>query len=684
MADYTVTTAFKGKDGVSPELGNMAAASSKFTKQAKKDFKSIGDVFKGTFASNVLSNAFTTGLSAVKRWGSGVLNSYMDFDSAINEAAVKFGGIDYGSEKFKELADVAREVGASTKFSAADAAGGLEALAGAGFAAENALKVLPSVANFAAAAGLDLATSAQISAEALNQFAMNSENAEIQATNLTKISDVLGKTAAATTATMSGLAEAVGYGAGSFTAAGQSLETFGAISGSLAGVGKHGSMAGTIMKRMIGGFTDLGATGKKALGKLGMETKDIVDENGNLMNVIDILEKMEAPLNALGSADRVKVLSDIFGEVAGPGVALMMNKGVKSIRELEGSLKDAGGTAKKAGDQLNLSLANRLGELGNAAEEVGYRIIENLLGDGRKGIDGLIESINKFDAKPIADGLKDAFDGAKWLFGLVKDNWGIVKALAGAFVAVKIGMAATNFIKWGMDLGSAVKGLAGKVTSIDSLGGSISKVNAVTGQSGAGLYTPQAPGAAPVKGAAGGVGAAGMAGAAISAVIVGWTVGTAISTKLEESGGRALKGQIMGENMINRFKDQFASGRMTTDQAKNLISSTAVMQKASKDDAMGILSPFKRFAAWYSGAEDPMFVYIERQKEINELYARLQKEMGFTAEQIRQLADAAMAGKNVANINVNVAGPGAGQVKTESSTTGASAPVVKVSQGGKN
>lgn len=413
MADYLVTTDFRAKDLVSPQLRHMESETRRFAKSAQT---SLGSIFKGSFLGTMGANLLTSGLARVRQGVTSVINDYMDLDSAVNAAAVKFGGIDYGSEKFRELSSVAREVGRTTKFTSGDAASGLEALAAAGFKAEESMKLLPTVANFAAAAKMNLAEGTEVAGKSLRAFAMASEDAAIQSANLTRISDVLAKTDASTGATMYGLAETVAWAASRFTAAGQSLESFGAIAGGLANVKIEGSIAGTVMKQMVSQLTDVGGKGTAALRKMGLSfKKDLIDNKGNLLNIVDILGKMEEPLKRMGTATRSKVLQDLFGERAAGGVVALINGGIDSVKKLEAELMNAAGTSKTMGDQLNQSLTFRIMALQNALQEKGFQVFEGLLVDGRGGIEGMIQAINEFDVKPIVEGLKAMGSGIKWL-----------------------------------------------------------------------------------------------------------------------------------------------------------------------------------------------------------------------------------------------------------------------------
>ncbi len=445
MADYLIDTDFRAKDLVNPTLKGMEKGVSRFSRHAEK---SLSGVFKGSFLGNMAANTVTAGLMQIRRGIQSVVTEYSDFDQSINEAAVKFGNIDYGSAKFQELGDTAREVGRTTKFTTADAAQGLQSLAGAGFEVEASLKLLPSVANFAAAAKMDLATATQTAGQALNAFAMSSKDAVVQSENLVKISDMLAETDRRTMADMYGLGETVSWAAGRFTAAGQSIETFGAIAGGLADVAVEGSAAGTVMRNMIKNLTAIGPKGKKALKQIGLGMDDIRDKNGDMTNLVDLLGKMEAPIKKLGTHTRSKVLGDIFGERAVRGVIPLLNKGIAGVKQLEIELKSASGASKEMGDQLNESLTFRIMAMQNAMMEKGFQVFEEFLGTSHAGIEDMIKAINDLDVKPIAN----FFKGVSGVVQFLAKNIGVITRVGLVFGGIKAAMSLKSAVLWGGEM----------------------------------------------------------------------------------------------------------------------------------------------------------------------------------------------------------------------------------------
>ena len=118
----------------------------------------------GSIASTALKGV-TTAVAAVTTAVAGVATAAVKvgsgFESSMSQVAATMGltveDIRNGSEEFELLSQAAKDAGATTAFSASEAADALNYLALAGYDAATSADVLPSVLNLAAAGGLDLA-----------------------------------------------------------------------------------------------------------------------------------------------------------------------------------------------------------------------------------------------------------------------------------------------------------------------------------------------------------------------------------------------------------------------------------------------------------------------------------------------------------------------------------------------
>ena len=156
----------------------------------------------------------------------------------------------------------------------------------------------------------------------------------------------------------------------------------------------------------------------------------------------------------MGTLKTARILDAIFGKRAIAGAANLMD-GVAALNAFEKSLLDADGVAQRTADRLRQSMGNRLKALSSAATELGFKFINAFEKDGKKGIDGLMQSIRAFDPTPIIDGLKTAFAVTKALLNIVRPFLPLMPVLIGMWISyglalkgVAIFSAISGFIKF--------------------------------------------------------------------------------------------------------------------------------------------------------------------------------------------------------------------------------------------
>ena len=701
MADYSVTTEFRGKDGISSSLSRSKAGVKSFSKYSKAEFKSIGTVFKGTFAANMMSRGVTSMLGVARRGIGTVLEEYIEFDTQIGTAAAKFPDtIKRGTKEFKELGAAAREIGATTEHTSAQAAKGLAEYAKAGINASLAMGLLEGTAELATSAEIEFAEAASMSLDALNIFGLKGKTAAETAANLADVNDVLATVVSSAKLDFMDFNETLQYTGPIAKLAGASMRDVAAMTGLAAMSGLRGTKAGTALKNMYIHLAKKTPAASKALEELGVK---MVDNKGDIRDALDIVTEFSEATKDMGSAQRLATTEVVFGLRGMGAVAPIMEMNNEEIQKYKENMDDVKDKNKEIADAMRKSLDNKLKTLQSTLIETGFKIIEAFTGEGADGLDSMIESIQKYDVKPIVDGMKDLLDAGKTMFRLVRDNWGLVKNLAKAFVAVKIGIGAVKFAQWGVGLGTAMKGMAGHAKQSGLLGKNIGNINdginkggMTKGQwmSGGGATrggkggVPKGAKAGVAKGApaaGGGVGKAGAAMGVLSVAVVGWAVGTAISTKLEGVGMAASGQHAKEQNMLDRFRDRlkgFGRTKAGIDEAKDMIGTLSKMSRNVERNANSWTTPFATMANLFSGAETPLENYLDKQKQITDLYAEMSKQLGFTAEDIRLLGEAAKAGQSLAKVEVTVGGPGAGDVSTTTSTSGPQAPKVDVKKAG--
>lgn len=409
---FQIEAVFRAIDRISAPIKKMGAKTSRFSKRLRRDF-ALAQRRVDDFTSSVrqklgaaLRRAALVGLMGLALAVGVVAREFVTFDHAIISATAKFKDVQIGTKAAKDTMEamrkVARKVGAETQFSATQAAEGLQFLGMAGFKSSQAMALLPGVVDLATVANVDLGRATDIASDALGAFGLMTDNTAQLQKNFTRINDVMAKTITSTNTDMEMLFETMKYAGPAFTTSGQSLESFSAIAGRMAANGIKASMAGTALR---GGILRLAAPPKKARAALAMLGITIKDADGNMRDIMDILDDVSRATKGMGNVQKAAALQAIFGTRAFSGWAAVINEGTEQSRALRDELNKATGTSKRMAEEIRKSLQNRLKALASAAIELGFKFMEAFEKQGGDAVDSLTKAIREFDPKPIIMGL---------------------------------------------------------------------------------------------------------------------------------------------------------------------------------------------------------------------------------------------------------------------------------------
>jgi TP901 family phage tail tape measure protein len=440
---FLVLTEFKAVDGMTRSMNSMNKGFSRFAMRITDTNDILGRSFSNVNKS--INRVVMAGMAAMAV-GLGIATSeFIKLDNSITAAGAKFDDIDSRAKDFRKnldaLRQAARAVGATTEFSATDAAGALDAMSAAGYKSTEAIALLAGTADFATASGESLANSVDKVVDVLSAFGLKQKanSPEELAKSMQRASDVMAKTAAASTVGLNEIYESVKAGAAVFTSTGQDIETFNALVGVLGNNAIKGEQAGTALRNVMLRLANPTGDAAKIMDQLGIKT---ADQNGNFLDIIDIMGQFETAMQGYGNAERAAALDTIFGAHAIAAVNILMGEGKDKVNDFRDALYDASGEANRMAAAMRGSLGNQLKVLKNSAIELGLKIVEAFEKDGSNAIQKLIEIIGKIDPKPIVDFLKYAVS----FFGFVAKHWKIILALAAGIKAVSIAMGILSVV----------------------------------------------------------------------------------------------------------------------------------------------------------------------------------------------------------------------------------------------
>lgn len=456
MPDYAVSTAFTAKDRVTRAFGAMGRGADKFGGKASAAFNKasrsgsrFGDIVKGILAAGAIQR----GLGALTAGLRNVTGQFIDFDDAVIGAAARFKDIGPDAADFDQqlqlIKQSARDAGASTKFTAAQAASGLDFLARAGFSSAEAMGSLVSMINLATATGEDFATAADYSSDLLGAFGLQADTTAHKIASLNRLNDVLVKSANSANVTLETMFETMKTAGPVSRITGASLEEVAAATAILGNAGIKGTEAATALKNAMLRLAD--GNIQKMLAANGIA---VADSSGNMRKFSVILSELGAKIKNLGTAKQAQILNEVFGLRAIAGAKTLMEN-LSGLQDFEQMLVQAAGTSERTAARLQQSWGNRLKALGSAAAEFGFQILDSFSKDGKSGVDALTAAIRNFDTGPLVAGLRTAWDTAVGLYQAVKPFLHLIPYLVGWFVAyngvlkaLAIGQAVASFIRF--------------------------------------------------------------------------------------------------------------------------------------------------------------------------------------------------------------------------------------------
>lgn len=285
----------------------------------------------------------------------------MDFEQGMAQVAAVSGAT---ADEMEAMEAQARELGATTKFSAMDAASGMEFLARAGFGANEVIAAMPGLLDLAAASGADLGVAADITSNILSGFGMAAEEAG-------RVADVLALASASSNTSVEGMGEAMKYVAPVAAALGISVEETAAAVGVLGDAGIQGGQAGTVLRA---GLLRLASPTDAVAGlmeDLGME---MFDAEGNMKAIPDVLKELENGLEGMTSQQKTAALETMFGAQAVSGWSALLDAGSDKLGDFSGELNNAEGAAAEMAEIMGDTTTGRLLELQSALEEIALQI----------------------------------------------------------------------------------------------------------------------------------------------------------------------------------------------------------------------------------------------------------------------------------------------------------------------
>ena len=346
-----------------------------------------------------------------------------DFESAMNEVSAISGAT---GKDLQSLEDLAKQMGATTKFSASESAEALSYMGMAGWKTEDMLKGLPGVLNLASAGGTDLALTSDIVTDGLTAMGLTAKDTD-------KFVDIMASTCSNANTNIELMGETLKYVGPVAGSLGIEMDDLSVAIGLMGNAGLKGSNAGTSLRA---GLTNLVKPTKemtKAMKKYGVE---LVTNKDGSVDLMGTMQNLRSTLGELDQTTQANALASIFGKEAMSGWASIVNASEGDFNKLSEAIANSDGTAQSMSDTMQQGMNGALTEMQSAIEGVGIVIGERLTPFIEKVADKISELCDWFKSlSPATQDIILGFAGFLALLGpllvLIGGGIGIFASLSG-------------------------------------------------------------------------------------------------------------------------------------------------------------------------------------------------------------------------------------------------------------
>ncbi len=274
-------------------------------------------------------------------------------------------GVD--ARELQQLSDMAKELGATTKFTAKESADAMGYMAMAGWDAQQMLAGMPGVLQLAAASGEDLAQVSDIVTDSMTAFGLG-------AAETSHYADVLAATAASANTSVSIMGETFKTAAPIAGALGYSVEDVSVAIGLMANAGIKGSNAGTALRNVFNGLLNGVTLTGKAFGEVELSA---VRADGTMEDLSTTIGKLRGYFDQMTESERASNAAAIAGERGRAGLLNILNASEQDYQKLTAAINNSTGAAQRMADIKMDNMTGQLTRMNSAWEAVQITVGEN-------------------------------------------------------------------------------------------------------------------------------------------------------------------------------------------------------------------------------------------------------------------------------------------------------------------
>ena len=381
-----------------------------------------GNALSGAFsgAAKLAAGAVGAATTAIIGFGTSSVSAGKEFDSSMSQVAATMG---ITTGEIGELRDFAREMGATTAFSAKEAADALNYMALAGYDADTSMNMLPNVLNLAAAGDMELARASDMVTDAQTALGLSLDETGLMV-------DQMARASSKSNTSVEQLGDAfleIGANARNLSGGTTELST---VLGVLADNGIKGTEAGTHLRNIMLSLTPSTDKAAAAWKQLGVEA---YDTQGNLRPLPDVFNDLSDAMDGMTNEEKTNMLSAMFNKTDLASVNALLGTSADRYRELDQAISGAWYTTQSIDEVFkkhNTSLDDvkaRLGEL-NISEAEFQQALDYCNGDAREFAEILLEDTD--GAVSMSQVMTALGGNLNWVQSMFDETAGAAQAMA--------------------------------------------------------------------------------------------------------------------------------------------------------------------------------------------------------------------------------------------------------------
>ncbi|MGN1339345.1 MAG: phage tail tape measure protein [Oscillospiraceae bacterium] len=373
----------------SQRLAAQTAQLSDEQRQAAEEARNFGN--SSTSAFEAVGGAIIT--SGIVKGPNEIYDAYkecvsisMEFGSTMSTVEALSGA---NSEEMQQLSDMAKELGATTKYTATQSAEAMTYMGMAGWDAQEMMSGMSGMLNLAAASGEDLGLTSDIVTDNLTAFGLS-------AADTAHFADVLAQAASNSNTSVAIMGETFSGSAAIAGALGYSIEDAATAVGLMANAGVKGSVAGTSLKNIFNGLTEGANLSATSIGKVEFSA---VNADGTMKSFGETIDELRGYFEQMTDVEQVNNAKLIAGQRGYNGLLTIINATDEEFSSLRNNINNCTGAAERMAKIRMDNLQGDVTLLDSAADGLKETIGELYNDDLRKLAQmgaAILTSVNEF------------------------------------------------------------------------------------------------------------------------------------------------------------------------------------------------------------------------------------------------------------------------------------------------